>query len=132
MTTTNSPSVRTTLIVDAAVEFVVAGVLILGANSVSRWLGLGFTLSLAIGAVFATAGFGIAMLVRQPRPDQIRSLAFANIAGGALGWLALLIAWSSLQPEGRLLLGSASDALIVIGLLELWALSRTAFEAAVE
>ena len=119
-------SVRTTLLVDAAFEFVVGFALVFAARSVGDWLGFGATASIAAGIVFITAGIAILQMARQPRPgsELVRPLAIANIAGGIAGWVLLIVGWSWFQPEGRWALGMASDAVIVIGLLQLHALNR--------
>jgi hypothetical protein len=56
----------------------------------------------------------------------VRLLAYANIAGGMLGWTALIAARTLIEHEGRWLLAATSDAFIAVGVLELVALARTA------
>jgi hypothetical protein len=116
-----SPSLRATLAADAAFEFAAGVALIAGARTLGAWFAFGASMSIGAGVVFLAAGVGISVLVRTPRPDAglVRALAYANIAGGAAGWLALLVAWPWLEPQGRWLLGAASDLVILLGLLEL-------------
>jgi len=123
----NAPlSLRTTLLIDAAFEFVGGFVLVFAAGSMGDWLGFGSTASVAAGIVFIAAGIAILQLARQPHPDRalVQPLAVANVAGGIAGWVLLIVGWSWFQPEGRWALGMASDAVIIIGLLQLRALKR--------
>ena len=122
-----APSVRTTLFIDAGFEFAVGAALIAFAGTIGGWFGFGPPIAVAIGLVFVLAGVVILQMARSPVDSAlVRALASANIAGGALGWLTLAVVWGSLAPEARWLLGMASDAVILIGLLELLALRRAA------
>ena len=55
---------------------------------------------------------GFDLTTRHIDPAAVRALAFANIAGGVVGWAVLAVAWQWLAPEARWLLGMASDAVI--------------------
>ena len=46
------------------------------------------------------------------------------LVGGAAGWLVLAVAWTSLEPPGRALLGCTSDLLPFVGALE-WLAAAT-------
>ena len=116
-------SVRTTLILDSAFEFVAGAALIVFAGTFGDWLAIGATACMVLGVVFLAAGVAIAGLARSPDPGTVRALAYANIAGGAGLWVAFFAAWSALAPGGRFVLGAAADAFILIGILELLAIS---------
>jgi hypothetical protein len=118
------PSLRSTLVLDAAFEYAAGAALIVFAARFGGWLGIHPSICIAVGAVFMAAGVAISFLAAAREIDRplARALAFANVAGGAAGWIAFVAAWPWLDPEGRWLLGMASDAFIVVGLLELRAL----------
>jgi hypothetical protein len=123
-----APSVRTALVIDAAFEFAVGAALVMLAPTLGDWFAFGEQVSIAIGGVFMLAGVAILMLVRKHPVDEptVRALALANITGGAIGWVAVIAAWSLLEPGGRWLLAMGSDVAIIVGLLELAALRRIA------
>jgi hypothetical protein len=115
-------SLRLVLLADAAVELTVAVSLLVWHGEVARWLAIPELVVVGLGIAFLVAG-PLVTAVALPRfIASARPLAWANIAGGALGWLTLLTFWQPLPPEGRWLLAAASDAFIALGLLELVAL----------
>ena len=121
-----APRLKTTLALDAAFEFAVAALLLLFREPFGDWLSIGSMACVVIGVVFAIAGVALVALYRQPHPDRdvIRTLAFANIAGGLAGWALVLAMWPHIDVWGRTSLGAASDIVILIGIFELLALRR--------
>lgn len=119
-------SIRPLLIADAAFELACALVLALAAGRVGGWLDVATAIVYAAAAVFAAAALGVGLIARarRPEPRLTRWLGIANVAGGLLGWALMTLFWSSFQPAGRALLGSASDVFLALGLLELLALRR--------
>ena len=122
------PSLRTALVLDAAFEFVAGAALLVFATTLGGWLHIGTLASAVAGVVFLVAGAFIASLLRTSRANSsvVRALALANTVGGCAGWIVAIAAWSSLDPAGRGVLGTASDLFLVIGVLELLALRDSA------
>jgi hypothetical protein len=120
------PSLRTTLVLDAAFEFLAGAVLVLAAHTMGDWLGIGWIASVVVGAIFVAAGVAIVQMLRAASPDLplVRALAIANIVGGTAGWIVLIVGWPWIQQEGRWTLGMVADLFIVLGLLELRALQE--------
>jgi hypothetical protein len=119
--------VRLALWVDAGLELVIAVGLVVAAGPIAGWFGVATWWAVAVGIVFAVAAMAIGLLARAPgtQASTVRTLALANVAGGMVGWAALVIAWPNIEVEGRWLLGAASDSFILIALLELVALRRS-------
>jgi len=120
------PSPLTTaLAVDALFEFVVGAALLAWHTNFGGWWEISSAAVITIGIVFIVAGAAlVAMIATRVPAQQVRSLAIANIAGGAVGWLLFAVAYGGLAPEGRWLLAAISDCFIVIGLAELLIVQR--------
>ncbi len=117
------PSLRLVLLLDAIFEFVAGAALIVFAGTLGDWLGIAPPIVIALGVVFIAAGAAIQVLRATSADDSLfRGLALANVIGGAAGWVVLFVFWRQLEPGGRAVLGSASDLVIIIGLLEFSAL----------
>ena len=117
-------SLRTTLALDAAFEFAAGVALLVFSTTIGGWLGIGTIASVGVGVVFLMAGAFIASMLRRQQPDlrMVRALAIANTIGGCAGWIFTIAAWTSLDPAGRAVLGTVSDAFLMIGVLELAAI----------
>jgi hypothetical protein len=116
-------SLRAVLAADAAIEFMIAAVLLLPASPMAAWLKLDTITSVLLGIAFLLAGVAIAFLSRNERPNlrMVSGLAAANGVGGLLGWAALIAAWSHLEPQGRATLGIVSDMALALAAAEwLW------------
>ncbi len=126
-----APVLRQILAADALVEFLVALGLCGLAGRSHEWFGVDRAVTLVASGVFLVAGFAIGFLAwfSRTRPAMVRQLAVANIAGGVVGWAALVLMWGRFEPEGRWLLSAGADAFILLGVLELFALRRTASDA---
>ena len=86
----------------------------------------GMLTQLMVNYGLTAAGVAIMLLRARPDASTLRALAWANIIGGAAGWVLLMAFWPQLDPGGRFVLGIASDAFIAIGVLELFALRERA------
>jgi hypothetical protein len=117
-------SLRLVLFTDAAVEVAIGAALLAWRGQIAGWLATPDRALVALGVVFLAAGPLVAAIALPRFVASARPLAWANIAGGTLGWLTLLTVWQPLAPEGRWLLAAASDAFIAVGVLELVALRR--------
>lgn len=113
--------IRTSLLIDAvcelaaAVTLAVAGARIADAFNLDRayvWLAAG---------IFAAATLGIGALVaaRVESRELVLGLAGSNISAGLAGWIALALAWGSIDPGGRWILAAAADTFVLVGILEL-------------
>jgi hypothetical protein len=113
-------SLRAVLAADAAIEFVVAAALLAPGSPVGGWLKLDAIASIVVGVVFLVAGAAIALFSRDEHPNvrMVRGLAAANAAGGLLGWVVLIAAWSHFEPQGRAVLGVASDLVLALAAFE--------------
>ncbi|MCL4242091.1 MAG: hypothetical protein KJ048_12135 [Dehalococcoidia bacterium] len=111
---------------DVAFEAFAGAVLLATATFADRWFDLSTATLYVAAALFFVAAVAILPLARADEPSRqaVTGLASANIAGGALGWLALLLWWDRFEGEGRWLLAFAADAFIVLGAAELIALRR--------
>lgn len=111
---------------DVAFEAVAGAVLLSTATFADRWFDLSTATLYVLAALFFVAAVGIVPLARADEPSgkAVTGLAWANIAGGVLGWLALLLRWDHFEGEGRWLLAFAADAALVLGAAELIALRR--------
>src|SRR5882672_3885693 len=109
-------SLRAVLAADAALEFVVAAALLVPGSPVGGWLTLNTMASVVVGVVFLVAGVAIALFSRdeQPKVRLVRGLAAGNAVGGLLGWVVLIAAWSHFEPQGRAVLGIASDLVLAL------------------
>ena len=124
-------SLRSILLLDALFEFAAGAALIVFASTLGDWLRIGATASIVLGVVFIAAGVAIMLLRARPDASTLRALAWANVIGGAAGWVVLIAFWPQLDTGGRFVLGIASDAFIAIGVLELLALrERSSIPAA--
>lgn len=121
-----SPLLNRVLWADVAFQAVVGAVLLATATFADRWFDLSTATIYLLAAVFFIAAVAIVPLARaeQPSARAVTSLAWANIAGGAAGWLVLLLRWDHFEAEGRWLLMFAADAFLVLGVAELIALRR--------
>ncbi len=121
-----APLLNRVLWADVAFEAVAGAVLLATATFADRWFDLSTTIIYIVAAVFFVAAVAIVPLARAAEPSRkgVTGLAWANIAGGVLAWLALLIWWDRFESEGRWLLAFAADAFIVLGAAELIALRR--------
>jgi hypothetical protein len=119
-------SLRTLLAWDAALEVAIGAALIAFVAVVAPWLAIGTGVAVGVGVAFLGAAAVIAFLARNvaERRSAVQALAIGNIAAGSAGWLLLVLAWGAFDPPGRSLLGAASDAFILLGVLELMALRR--------
>lgn len=112
------------LLVDAAFEFAVGGALLAWSGNFAEWWAIGETGVIVLGALFVLTGAAlVAMTVARLPADQVRGLALANVAGGALGWALLLAAYGRMEPEGRWLLAAFADCFIAIGAAE-WLIAK--------
>jgi len=121
-----SPILRPILWVDAAVELVV-GVFLLGlVGSPHEWLDVSRSASVVASIVFLVAALAVGFLALRVESSlaYVRYLAYANIVGGVVVWLALLIRWGEFDSEGRWLASAVADMFILLGVLELLALRR--------
>lgn len=111
---------------DVAFEALAGAVLLATATFADRWFDLSSTVIYIVAAAFFVAAVAIVPLARAAESSRpaVQGLAWANIAGGALAWLALLLWWDRFEAEGRWLLAFAADAFIVLGAAELIALRR--------
>ncbi|MBE0610427.1 MAG: hypothetical protein IH609_13695 [Dehalococcoidia bacterium] len=121
-----TPLLNRVLWADVAFEAVAGAVLLATATFADRWFDLPAATIYVLAAAFFVAAVAIVPLARadEPSSQAVKGLAWANIAGGALGWLALLLWWDRFESEGRWLLAFAADAILVIGAAELIALRR--------
>lgn len=119
--------VRLSLVLDAAVELVVASILVLANGSVADLLNLDSAIIWLAAAAFVLAAVGIAAIALADLESRelVWSLAAGNIFAGITGWLAFALFRGELDPGGRWLLTAAADMFIVVGLLEILALRRT-------
>jgi len=115
----------TVLWVDVTLELVVAALCFALAPTAADWFGLETGTLYVAGVVFLVAGIALIPLARKPAPSTVAPLAWANIIGGAVAWLVLMLAWSSFEPEGRWVLAAIADSFIAIGALEHFALRRS-------
>ncbi len=115
-----SVSLRAVLAADAALEFIVAAALLMPGSPVGRWLTLNAIASVVVGVVFLVAGAAIAVFSRDGHPSvrMVRGLAAGNAVGGLLGWAVLIAAWSHFEPQGRAVLGIASDLVLALAAFE--------------
>lgn len=122
-----SRDTRRVLWADAAVELVVAVALVGLTTSIDTWFGIEAPIARAGGAIFVAAAAALAIMAIAERTPAtlVRIVAWTNIAGGAIAWLALLGSWSSVSPEGRWLAAAVADAFILLGVLELVVLRRS-------
>lgn len=113
-------SLRAVLAADAVIEFVVAVALLVPGSPVGGWLKLDTIASVAVGVVFLVAGAAIALFSRDEQPNirLVRGLAAGNAVGGLLGWIVLIAAWSHVEPQGRAVLGIASDLVLALAAFE--------------
>lgn len=111
---------------DVAFEALAGAVLLATATFADRWFDLPTTTIYILAAAFFVAAVALVPMARADEPSRrgVTGLAWANIAGGVLAWLALLIWWDRFESEGRWLLAFAADAFIVLGAAELIALRR--------
>lgn len=111
---------------DVFFEALAGAVLLATATLADRWFDLPPTTIYVLAAVFFVAAVAIVPLARAAEPSRqgVTGLAWANIAAGALAWLALLLWWDRFESEGRWLLSFAADAFIVLGAAELIVLRR--------
>jgi hypothetical protein len=118
---------RTAHWLDAALELVIAAALLAAFSPIAGWFDIAAGWVMGIGLVFAAAALAIGLLARSPNTSDstVRALIMGNVAGGTAGWAILLFAWTSIDIEGRWLLGAASDSFILIAVLEMVALRRS-------
>lgn len=120
------PLLNRVLWADVAFEALAGAVLLATATFADRWFDLPTTTIYILAAAFFVAAVAIVPMARADEPSRqaVAGLALANIAGGVLAWVALLIWWDRFESEGRWLLAFAADAFIVLGAAELIALRR--------
>jgi hypothetical protein len=113
-------SLRAVLAADAALEFLVAATLLVPGSPVGGWLTLNTMASVGVGVVFLVAGAAIALFSRDEQPNVhiVRGLAAGNAVGGLLGWVVLIAGWSHFEPQGRAVLGIASDLVLALAAFE--------------
>lgn len=111
---------------DAGFEALAGAVLLATATFADRWFDLSSTVIYIVAAAFFVAAVAIVPLARAAESSRpaVQGLAWANAAGGVVGWLMLLIRWDYFEPEGRWLLMFAADAFLALGAAELIALRR--------
>jgi|GEM_PF-2524957 len=121
-----SPLTRKLLWADAAIEAVIAAVLLGVVGRPHWWLNVDRTVTLTGAAVFAVAAvaIGLAAWNRRTSAEFVQYLAFANIVGGLAVWAIAILRWDRFEDEGRSLVGAGADAFILIGIMELVALRR--------
>ena len=78
-------------------------------------------------AVFLMAGVGVGLIaiLQIESREMVYALAGANIAGGVLLWLLFLVLRDDFDPGARWAIAAVADSLILIGLLEIFALRRS-------
>lgn len=120
------PLLRRVLRADVAVEALIGLALLGSATLADRWFDVSTGVLYLLAAIFLIAAVAIVPLARAEAPSrlQVTGLAWANIAGGVVGWLVLLVRWDYFEPEGRWLLLFAADAFLALGAAELIALRR--------
>ncbi|GMV84550.1 MAG: hypothetical protein AMXMBFR80_04080 [Dehalococcoidia bacterium] len=120
------PLLRRVLRADVAVEALIGLALLGTATLADRWFDVSTGVLYLLAAIFLIAAVAIVPLARAEAPSrlQVTGLAWANIAGGVVGWLVLLVRWDYFEPEGRWLLLFAADAFLALGAAELIALRR--------
>jgi hypothetical protein len=123
-------SLRAVLAADAALEFIVAAALLVPGSPVGRWLTLNTIGGVVVGVVFLVAGAAVAFFSRDERPNVqiVRGLAAGNAVGGLLGWAVLIAAWSRFEPQGRAVLGIASDLVLALAAFEWLRLPHSALQ----
>lgn len=122
------PLLQRVLWADVAVEAFIGLVLLATATLADRWFYVSTWVLYLLAAIFFIAAVAIVPLARAESPSRpgVVGLAWANIAGGVLGWLVLLVRWDYFEPEGRWLLMFAADAFLALGAAELIAVRRAA------
>jgi hypothetical protein len=121
-----TPLLTRVLWADVSFEAVAGAVLLATAAFADRWFDLSTATIYVLAAVFFVAAVALVPLARAKEPPAraVSALAYVNIAGGLLAWLALLLWWDRFEAEGRWLLSFAADAFLVLGAAELIALRR--------
>jgi hypothetical protein len=119
------------LLIDSIFEFAAGAALIAFAGTLGDWLRIPAMASVAAGLIFIVAGVAI-LAMRGGRADAclIRMLAWANVAGGVVGWAALMTFWQQFDPGGRAMVGTTADMFLAIGAFELLALRYSSVSAA--
>ncbi len=122
-----TPLLQRVLWADVVIEALIGLVLLATATLAGRWFDVNAGVLFLLAAIFFLAAVAIVPLARTGSPSRfhVTGLAWANIAGGAAGWLVLLIRWDYFEPEGRWLLMFAADAFLALGAAELIALRQT-------
>ena len=114
------------LTLDALFELAAGAALLAWSGAFSDWWGLSTAAVIAIGVIFVLAGLALlAMIATRVPAQQVRALAIANVAGGAVGWALFAFAYSGMATEGRWILAAISDCFVAIGLAELLIVQRT-------
>jgi hypothetical protein len=124
-TATTGRDLRAILLADAAVELACGAALLAFAAQFEAWFGLPSVVVYGLAAVFLLAAAYPAWLAMgKTSPAPISTLAWANVAGGTVGWLAFPFLWGYFEPEGRWVFAAVCDTFIALGVAELLALRR--------
>jgi len=121
-----SPLLRRILVADAAFEVVVALLLSGVVGSPAFWLNVTSGIIAVAAVVFA--GVGVVLLgaafYRRTTESFVRTLAFANVAGGAAIWLVAALRWSQFESEGHWVVAFIANGCLALGALEYLALRQ--------
>ncbi len=116
---------RTVLAADTTLELAIGVALLMWRAEMATWLSVSEGIVLGAAVVFIAAAIVPAVLAATRAGDEpVRTLAWANIAGGAAGWVLYPFTWDSIEPEGRWLMAATFDAFIALGAAQLVTLGR--------
>ena len=123
--TTERP-LTTLLAADAAIEIACGLALLAWRERFQAWFGINEIAVYSTAAVFLAAAIvPIAFIVSHASRPNVSALAWANVVGGAAGWLLFPFVWSYFEPEGRWIFAAVCDTFIALGVAQLIALRRS-------
>lgn len=124
-TATIGRDLRAILLADAAVELVCGVALLAFAAEFEAWFGVPSVAVYALVAVFfLAAAYPAWLAIGKTSAAAIRALAWANVAGGTVGWVAFPFLWGYFEPEGRWVFAAVCDTFIALGVAQLIVLRR--------